>query len=462
MEYNNCNKKSVPLFLIIKNMVMKKSKAFTLIELLVVIAIIGILSGFVVISMNGAINAANDAKRKTNLDTIKKAALMLSVANGSYPVEAGCTIGSCTTLDPLIRAYIPSVNDGTYTYQSNGTTFTLSSNLSTGYSYQFDSSTNSYSTNTPAAGSCGSKNGKYAASTPTGAEACATGTITGMTGTYSWTCVNGGLSSETCATVTATYAIQSFTTVGTASWTVPAGVTSVEYLVVGGGGGGSGMYSGGYYISGGGGSGGFVTGTLSVSSSVSLGVGAGGTGGPTGANGGQGGNSFFGTITGYGGGGGGTYSGPGLAGGSGGGASAPGNPGTSPGGAATQSGSSSGGYGNSGGSGINDGAGGNMAGGGGGGAGSVGGNASSAHAGNGGAGLVSNITGTATYYAGGGGGTAYSGQGSVGTGGSGGGGAGNYGLGGSGTSGLGGGGGAGSTGGAGGSGIVIIKYASNN
>ena len=47
-------------------------------------------------------------------------------------------------------------------------------------------------------------------------------------------------------------------TSGSGTWTVPAGVTSVNYLVVGGGGGGGGQTGGG------GGAGGFLNGTITV------------------------------------------------------------------------------------------------------------------------------------------------------------------------------------------------------
>lgn len=475
----------------------KLKKGFTLIELLVVVAIIGILSGFVVVSMNGATKAANDAKKKTNLDTIKKAAIMLGVTNGGYPIEPGCTIGSCSTLDPLIRQYIPSVVDGTYTYQSNGSTFTLSSTLSSGYSYQFDSSTNIYSTNAPVpgvcgssnganlssipttnlcsvgtastvggtgpwnwtcagisggaaascasanlpvAGVCGSKNGKYASATPTGSEACTTGTVTGMTGSYSWTCsgLYGGANSGSCATVAANYGIQTYSTAGSYSWTVPTGVKSVEYLVVAGGGGG---YNGWY--GGGGGAGGMLTGTgygVTPGATVSITVGAGGAGGS------NGGNSVFDTLTAI---GGGTASCPGVAGGSGGGASAcsgsVGGAGTSGQGYAGGAPGYGCGYGND-------------SGGGGGGAGGVGGNSPGCStAGVGGPGRASSITGSSVYYAGGGGGGgATPASGGVGGGGAGNGGAATYyGGGGAGTTSNG-------AGGAGYRGIVIIKYIDNN
>ena len=53
----------------------KRFKAFTLIELLVVIAIMGILSGFIFVSMSSAINSANDAKRKESVNSLRKAIL---------------------------------------------------------------------------------------------------------------------------------------------------------------------------------------------------------------------------------------------------------------------------------------------------------------------------------------------------------------------------------------------------
>ena len=50
-----------------------KRKGFTLIELLVVIAIIGILATFIVASFTSAQQKGRDAKRKSDLDAIKKA-----------------------------------------------------------------------------------------------------------------------------------------------------------------------------------------------------------------------------------------------------------------------------------------------------------------------------------------------------------------------------------------------------
>jgi hypothetical protein len=104
---------------------------------------------------------------------------------------------------------------------------------------------------------------------------------------------------------TPTPTIQSFTSVGTTSWTAPDGVTSVEYLVVGGGGGaGNGFDNAG---GGGGGAGMVLSGTTSVTpgNSYTVTVGGGGTGGANArANnpGTSGDNSVFGSITSLGGG----------------------------------------------------------------------------------------------------------------------------------------------------------------
>lgn len=73
--------------------------------------------------------------------------------------------------------------------------------------------------------------------------------------------------------------ILEFTTVGSTNWIAPAGVTSVEYLVVGGGGGSGATHDGGG--AGGGGGGMVLTGTLSVNPGdiYSIVVGDGGAGG---------------------------------------------------------------------------------------------------------------------------------------------------------------------------------------
>jgi hypothetical protein len=254
--------------------------------------------------------------------------------------------------------------------------------------------------------------------------------------------------------------IHTFTSSGTL---VVEAAGDVEVLVVAAGGGGGGT------IAGGGGAGGLIydsaysvtTGNKTVT------IGVGGSGGKgfnnTPSYGSKGGNSVFDSLTAVGGGGGAYYSGTdGGAeknGGSGGGATYGGIAGQGTGGTATS------GQGNAGGNTDTS----TNVSGGGGGAGAVGGAGGSSVSGNGGVGLQYSISGTATYYAGGGGGGARNGSGTKGTGG----------LGGGGNGGLaqtdatagtnntgGGGGGAGYsaastsiTGGSGGSGIVIVSYA---
>jgi PKD repeat protein len=262
-----------------------------------------------------------------------------------------------------------------------------------------------------------------------------------------------GTSATSPADIFRYYVIQSFTTVGTTSWAVPSGVTTVEYLVVAGGGGGG--RSGG-----GGGAGGFRTGTLTgLSGSQTVTVGGGGAGATsTSVRGTKGGNSVFATITSTGGGGGGSSGNAavytGAPGGSGGGGTrlAAGGAGNTPAVSPSQ--------GNNGGAGSTNA--GTYLGGGGGGAGAAGVAATTTVAGNGGAGSSSSISGSLVTYAGGGGGgcnALYT----AGTGGVGGGGAGGDGaVGQAGTTNSGGGGGgsgqANRVGGSGGSGIVIIKF----
>ena len=239
----------------------------------------------------------------------------------------------------------------------------------------------------------------------------------------------------------------------------PPVVPVTSYLVVAGGGGGA-------RFSGGGGAGGLLSGTsnLTVGTTYTVTVGAGGVGGSGAVDstytwGGTGGNSSFNSIIAYGGGGGASrgasYVGvAGNPGGSGGGASpADNNPKT--GGAATPAG-----QGNKGGDKITTFG---WGGAGGGGAGAAGANSTGNVAGNGGIGIQSSISGVATYYGGGGGGSSYSGN-TVGVGGLGGGGAGKSdqsSVGDSGTTNTGGGGGGGAysiyNGGSGGSGVVIIS-----
>lgn len=462
-----------------------KKDSFTLIELLVVIAIIGIISGVIIVSIRGAIDTSNDAKRKADISQI---ASTLSVYgsnnNRTYPIET-CYIGS--TCSSAVNAALGNAANSKdpksgsyYSYTSDGTKFNVSATLSDSTIYHYDSSTDEYysETVTPV---CGTANKTfYATVSSFGSNTfCSVGTVVSapsfpaVGGTSSWTC-RGGTDISCSATrsnsacidasgvdcneyTVGSNTINVYTLTGTATasanWSVPTGVTTAEILVVGGGGGG------GFDNGGGGGSGGIsYSSSYSVTGNYTITVGVGGASRNNGAN-----SSFGSVLVGYGGGGGsgangGSSPNNGLPGGSGGGGGGGGGTGIASGGGATKG---SGGtvYGNAGG-----GRSGSLYGGGGGGGASTAGAAAVDTApGAGGSGVSFDISGTATYYAGGGGGGGdnYSASGGIGGGGDGKNGRGI--VGGAGTSNTGGGGGGGSgfsgNGGAGGSGIVIIKFA---
>jgi hypothetical protein len=246
--------------------------------------------------------------------------------------------------------------------------------------------------------------------------------------------------------------IHTFNTSGTLS---PISSLSASYLIVAGGGGGGNSFGGG------GGAGGLLSGsgtTIDTNSTYLVTVGAGGAAASSNTiNGLQGANSSWSMVSTVAVGGGGGVSGysqnyTGKNGGSGGGGSGNDSYAYTIGGTGTSGQGFAGGNGNQ----TN-----RLPSGGGGGAGAAGGTATSTVAGSGGIGVSSSISGTATYYAGGGGGDGGLSGGTAGTGGLGGGGNGALlsGAATSGTANTGGGGGGAGTPGNGGSGIVIISYA---
>ena len=185
----------------------KRLIAFTLIELLVVIAIVGILSGFVLVSLNSATNAANDARRKSDLSQIVKALLVYNTSNPTYPIET-CAIGStCSeTVNNALgsASSITGPNNTYYTYSSDdGTSFTVSAIMSDTYAYSYDSSVGAYVSLSAINGVCGSANKTYSfTDTSYGSDTfCSTGTAVPTTpvfpdpgNTTNWSCngQNGG------------------------------------------------------------------------------------------------------------------------------------------------------------------------------------------------------------------------------------------------------------------------------
>lgn len=80
----------------------ENKKGFTLIELLVVIAIIGILSTLAVVSLGGARERARDAKRVSDVQSIRTALEFFASTNTSFPpAESGGiqVAGTCLNAD---------------------------------------------------------------------------------------------------------------------------------------------------------------------------------------------------------------------------------------------------------------------------------------------------------------------------------------------------------------------------
>jgi len=281
----------------------------------------------------------------------------------------------------------------------------------------------------------------------------------GNKGNYFWdhtiVTMSVNLSAPPVSTVVGTDTVVTFSSVGSRTWTVPANVSSLQYLIVGGGGGGSG---------GGGGAGGVVYNSsysVTPGNSYTVVVGDGGSGSAASVSGGDGSNSSFNSIVAYGGGGGGARQTGGRAGASSGGSGQDSN---------AASGAASQGF--RGGDGLSTAACTSASGGGGAGSAGLQGFTQCSPqipwGGNGGIGVAYSISGSSTYYGGGGGGGPNNNSSTTvefGRGGNGGGGNGGNGDRVNGTDGLantGGGGGGGdweaSGAGNGGSGIVIVRY----
>lgn len=253
---------------------------------------------------------------------------------------------------------------------------------------------------------------------------------------------NGSAATATGGTITTNgnYRIHKFTNNGT--FEVSSGSLNCDVLIVAGGG------SGGNW--GGGGAGGVIYTSIVVSAENTVIVGAGGLGGSSQSD--QAPNSVFSSLIAYGGGRGANNGGNGYPGGSGGGSGDDDGhtPGAGTNGQGFAGGTSANGWG---------------CGGGGGGSAEVGHNGTpEIYGGNGGDGVSNNITGTYLWYGGGGGGRGWQ-NGSSGVGGKGGGGRGGLyaesGYNGTNNTGGGGGGGSSPPYAYGGSGIVIVRYLTN-
>jgi prepilin-type N-terminal cleavage/methylation domain-containing protein len=120
------------------------SRGFSMIELLVVATIIVVLSTIGLVSYSQAGQSSRDGKRKADLETVRQALVLYRVDNGGYPVSS-----DYAAMMTVIADYIssPDIQDprnssdptATYSYSSDGTTFTLSATLEKdGSTYQVE------------------------------------------------------------------------------------------------------------------------------------------------------------------------------------------------------------------------------------------------------------------------------------------------------------------------------------
>lgn len=115
-------------------------KGFTFIEILVVATIISLLAGIGAVSYSTFSKQSRDAKRKADLEQIRAAVEMYRSNNGSYPLTASFNIANCNnpSLSDANTTYLsktpidPKCTDLSYTYSSDGTTYTVAAHLETG------------------------------------------------------------------------------------------------------------------------------------------------------------------------------------------------------------------------------------------------------------------------------------------------------------------------------------------
>jgi type IV pilus assembly protein PilE len=111
----------------------KKNSGFTLIELLVVIAIIGILAAVVLASMNNARESGQEAKIKSELDSITKQAETEYVANNTYDSVCGSNGATPSTPIANLFASINTVASSTAICNSSATDYAIAAPVGTGY-----------------------------------------------------------------------------------------------------------------------------------------------------------------------------------------------------------------------------------------------------------------------------------------------------------------------------------------
>lgn len=116
----------------------RSSKAFTLIELLIVISIIGILVALSVFGLQGARESARDARRKSDLESIRSGIETYRSDCNSYPLAlpssgsplVGSGSGNCLNTNTYMSAVPSDPTAGrNYLYSSDGTVYSICASL---------------------------------------------------------------------------------------------------------------------------------------------------------------------------------------------------------------------------------------------------------------------------------------------------------------------------------------------
>jgi type IV pilus assembly protein PilA len=106
-------------------------QGFTIVELLIVIVIIGILAALVFVQFNNMQARARDAERKADIRLIESKLAEYNADEGEYPAGDEAT-AIATTLAPIDGIPADALEDPgttTYTYESDGASYTLSATL---------------------------------------------------------------------------------------------------------------------------------------------------------------------------------------------------------------------------------------------------------------------------------------------------------------------------------------------
>lgn len=102
-------------------------RAFTLLEMLIVLGIIAVILSVLTISYSTAQKKTRDAKRKGDIKAVQNALEQFySSCNYTYPTGVSLNVPvSCSGIDFLSEIPLDPKTGTAYTYNSDGTTFTL-------------------------------------------------------------------------------------------------------------------------------------------------------------------------------------------------------------------------------------------------------------------------------------------------------------------------------------------------